>query len=647
MTRAPLSLRAAAGPLGLAAVLLAAAPPRAVPPTVDVTAVSLQPSRGRAELVIDVRGPVEVSDFVLASPARLVVDLVGARLVAPVMRYDGVPRGGVRNVRYAQFRPDVVRVVVELDSARDYDVRQDSQAVRVGIQGAQEFASWSSDVSRGSSRLVETPASAPAPAVAAPAAPAAPAASSVAASLPAAMPAPAPASARASARAVPPSPNPLGLTAAATTSETQARVSVTFDHSSIEEVVATFAAFSGRSIVLGKDATGTVTAEVHDQPWDYALNAILAGQGLGAAELPGGIIRIDSKANLNATDSLEPLVQRIVPINYAKATSLQPSLLGIVSARGKVIADSVTNSIIVTETRARALSVDSFIQSLDQRTPQIAIQARIVSVNRTELEDLGLQYDLGTSTQFFNQLVARNDPSTPGAQFPSTTTVVNIGGNAVAAIANASQALADGSPALNLVYSTVVGNFALTAFLQALQTVTLADVQAEPSVTVADNRSATLFSGQDSPIRTIDLSSTSVGGGTPPRATTSFKSTGIKLQVTPHVVHGTREIMMLLHAERSSVTASAITDIGATFNNDYADTQLLVRDGETIVIGGLTVTEITVSKSGIPFLVDLPVVGALFGFRNNKEVRQDLLILVTPHIVDDFSTTGTGEQPRP
>ncbi len=640
MTRAPLSLRAAAGPLGLAAVLLAAAPPRAVVPTVDVTAVSLQPSRGRAELVIDVRGPVEVSDFVLAGPARLVVDLVGARLVAPVMRYDGVSRGGVRNVRYAQFRPDVVRVVVELDSARDYDVRQDSGAVRVGIQGAQDFASWSSDVSRASSHLI----AAPAPSMSAPAAAAAASAgSTITASLPAAIPAPA----NASAHAMAPASNPLGLTAAAQQSGTQPRVSVTFDHSSIEEVVATFAAFSGRSIVLGKDATGTVTAEVHDQPWDYAFNAILAGQGLGASELPGGIIRVDSKANLNATDSLEPLVQRIVPINYARAVSLAPALLGVVSTRGKIIADSVTNSIIVTETRGRALSVDSFIQSLDQRTPQIAIQARIVSVNRTELEDLGLQYDLGTSTQFFNQLVARNNPASPGSTFPTSTTVVNIGGNAVAALANASQTLADGAPALNLVYSTVVGNFALTAFLQALQTVTLADIQAEPSVTVADNRSATLFSGQDSPIRTIDVGSTGVGGGTPPRATTSFKPTGIKLQVTPHVVHGTREIMMVLHAERSSVTASSISEIGATFNNDYADTQLLVRDGETIVIGGLTVTEITVSKSGIPFLVDLPVIGALFGFRNNKEVRQDLLILVTPHIVDDFSTTGTGEQPRP
>jgi type IV pilus assembly protein PilQ len=386
---------------------------------------------------------------------------------------------------------------------------------------------------------------------------------------------------------------------------------------------------------------------VHDQPWDYAFNAILAGQGLGATELPGGILRVDTKTNLNATDSLEPLVQRVVPINYARATSLAPSLAGVVSTRGKVVADSVTNSIIVTETRGRVLSVDSFIHSLDQRTPQIAIQARIVSVNRTELSDLGLQYDLGTSTQFFNQLVARNDPNNPGTTFPATTTVVNLGGNAVAAIANASQALADGSPALNLVYSTVVGNFALTAFLQALQTVTLADVQAEPSVTVADNRQAQIFSGEDSPIRQIDVSSVATGGGAPARATTTFKTTGITLQVTPHVVAGTREIMLILKAERSQVTPSAISEIGAVFSSQQATTQVLVRDGETVVIGGLTVTTITVSKSGIPFLVDLPVIGALFGFRNNKEERQDLLVLVTPHIVDDLSTTGTGEPSRP
>ena len=146
MNRAPLFLRTAGGLFAIAA-LLAAAPAGTATPTGDVTGVSIRSAPLRAELVIDVRGVVEVSDFVLANPARLVVDLVGARLIAPVMQYDGVTRAGIRNVRYAQFRPDVVRVVVELDSARDYDVRQEDGAVRVGFVATEDFAIWTSATS--------------------------------------------------------------------------------------------------------------------------------------------------------------------------------------------------------------------------------------------------------------------------------------------------------------------------------------------------------------------------------------------------------------------------------------------------------------------------------------------------------------------
>jgi len=127
-----------------AALRLAAAP--ALPPPHagpgDVTAVRVLPVPGRAELVVEVRGggAVRVSDFMLRDPARLVLDLVGARLVAPLMQYDGVERGGIRDVRYAQFRPDVVRVVLELDQARDYQLRQDSAGVHVAFAASQAFA---------------------------------------------------------------------------------------------------------------------------------------------------------------------------------------------------------------------------------------------------------------------------------------------------------------------------------------------------------------------------------------------------------------------------------------------------------------------------------------------------------------------------
>ncbi len=612
-------LMSAAGPVlsAATALRLAAAPAPPGPPRTgpgDVTAVSVLPVSGRAEVVVDVQGAVRVSDFVLKGPDRLVLDLVGAHLVAPTIQYDGVARGGIRNVRYAQFQPDVVRVVVELDQSRDYRLRQDSLGVHVEFAApGGGFGAWSSD------RAV---ADAPAP----PAAPAAVPAD----------PAPAPVAAAPSA----PLFNGSQISQ-------QPRISVTFDRASITEVIAAFASFSGRSIVAGKDIAGVVTAEVKDQPWDLAFNAILDGQGLAASELPGGIIRVDSRQNLAVQDSLEGLATRIVKVNYARASSLAPSVSAIVSKRGRAAPDTTSNSIIVTDIGSRIDTVEAFIHQLDQRTPQVAIQAKIIFVDRTDLENLGLRYDLGEKNMFFNTLIARPNliADTTGRTFYNSQQnplVVNLGGNAVAAVANASAQFSSPS-ALSIVYSTAIGNFALSSFLEALQSVQLSDIQAEPQVTVADNRQADLFVGQRTPIRQIDVATAgAAGGGAVARATTQLQPTGIRLTVTPHVVTGTREVLMELHAENSSLQASTIAEAGFVFASQEGTTQLLVRDGETAVIGGLTVTSVTMANQGIPFLMDLPVVGRLFGFKTSQEERRDLLILVTPHIIDDLPASGGG-----
>jgi type IV pilus assembly protein PilQ len=616
---AGLSFGAAAAPR------LAAVPslPRSHAGPGDVTAVSVLPSPGRAEVVIDVQGTVRVSDFVLRDPARLVLDLVGAHLVAPTMQYDGVARAGIRDVRYSQFRPDVVRVVVVLDEAHDYQVSQDNAGVHVGFAATQLFAAWSSDGARNGAAPL--PAAIPARAEAAPAEPA---------------PSPAPA-----ARAAHADVASAVLQGSGRQASPQPRISVTFDRASIQEVIANFAAFSGRSIIAGKDIAGTVTAEIKDQPWDLAFNAVLAGQGLAATELPGGILRVDSRANLAAQDSLEGLATTIVKVNYARASVLSPSVAPMLSRRGKVAPDTTTNSLIVTDIASQIDTIAMFIHALDQRTPQVAIQAKIIFVDRTELEEIGLRYDLGTSSTFFNTLVARANPQDTTGNTPYDPVrqplIVNLGGNAVAAVANAS-AQFTANPALNLVYSTVIGNFALSSFLQALQSVSLSDIQAEPQVTVADNREAIIFVGERTPIRQIDVSSiTTSGAAGAPRATTQLQPTGIQLKVTPHVVVGTREVLMELHAENSALQASNIAEAGFVFASQEGTTQLLVKDGETAVIGGLTVTDVTVAKQGIPFLVDLPVVGRLFGFRTSQERRRDLLILVTPHIIDDLGTGAT------
>ncbi len=601
----------------------------------EVRAVSVVPASGKVEVVIDLQGAVEIRDFTLASPARLVIDLLGARLSAPATLYDGQNRGGVRNIRYAQFRPDTVRVVIDLDALKDYQVQRRDGQVRVQIGSERTaFATWTSQpasVAVGGGGRAPVPAAGPA--------------------------APAPAAAV----TTPTADAPLAIDQYLAmhrheAAQSQApRITVTWDGADIAEVAAGFAAFSGRTIIVSKNVTGKVTAEIKNQPWDLAFAAVLESQGLSYQNLPGGILNVANKVDLARADSTVPVETRIVRVNYGTASALVPAVAAIVSKpRGTVVADSGSNSLVITDVQTRINQVEEFVRGLDLRTPQVSILAKIIFVDRTDIEELGLKYDLGSNTQFFNRLVQRPDPSSiqpvstngtgvPNAfiatkQFTPDRTIVDLGGNSLSALGNATAQVAD--PALELIFSTALGNFDLTTFLQALQRVDLADIQAEPSITTLDNRSADILVGDKVPIRIIDLSAPTTGGANVPRATVQFQTTGINLRVTPHIT-ANRQILMQVHAENSSVKAAPV-DIGFTFQTQEANNQILVADGETAVIGGLTVTSVTVTKSGIPFLVDLPILGKLFGFTSQTEERRDLLILITPHIIDDLVTPSTG-----
>jgi type IV pilus assembly protein PilQ len=300
----------------------------------------------------------------------------------------------------------------------------------------------------------------------------------------------------------------------------------------------------------------------------------------------------------------------------------------LTKGRGKVIADENSNSLIITDTRSKVGTLADFVRGLDIRTPQVSIKAKIVFVDRTDIEELGLKYDIGSSNQFFNQLVQRTDPST-GEPFDPDVNVIDLGGNSVSAIGNANSTIV--GSALDLVFSTAFGGFTLTSFLSALERQDLSDIQAEPVITTLDNRKADILVGEETPVRVIDVGQ---GGGTPPQANVQFKETGIRLTVTPHVT-ANRQIAMELHTERSALQELAAADLGFIFQTQRADNQLLVNDGETAVIGGLTVTEVTNTRSGIPLLSGLPIVGKLFSFSKSEENRRDLIILVTPRIIDD------------
>jgi type IV pilus assembly protein PilQ len=620
-----------------------------------VTSLSIVPTSSQAQVVIGIDGAVQVRDFVLRNPDRIVIDITGATIGFRRAGYDRVARGGVIDVRWAQNQANVVRIVLTVDGPRRYEVRHDADGVIVAVAGGgSPFAAW---------RVGK-------PGLAAPA---------LARSRPVAD------TTQINASGSAPAPSPVRVTTVANTGsdlagvlqqQAQPRITITWENANIRDVLAAFAAFSGRTIIPARDVNATVTAEIVNQPWDVAMKAILNAYGYDAVEDENGIIIVNSIEALAARPRFEPLVTRTIRFNYTNAIAVAEALRQRLSRdcgetqnsgggqipgsagaeagqaaaaqqaavnlrnmssdprcpqRGAVTADSLTNSVSVTDATSNMQDIIAYARTLDVRQPQVNIKAKIILVDRTQLEALGIKYDLGSQQQHFNDVVTRVDST--GA--PESGNVISLGGNTISAIANAAAAVPNAS--LRIVYSAALGAFNFTTFMDALQEVSLLDVQAEPSVTTLNYRPAILSAGTQVPVRTIEPGTAGIAGGAFPQVTVQMRQTGIVLSVTPSITNN-RQVKMRVHAENSDVSFQG-GDVGAVFPTQSIDNEVLVADGETAVMGGLTQTSVRISKTGIPILVDLPLIGRLFGVTTRSETKRDLLILITPHIVDEGDMT--------
>ncbi|HYW51211.1 MAG TPA: AMIN domain-containing protein [Gemmatimonadaceae bacterium] len=661
-------LRAAAA--GAAVFAAATVAPATLAAQALVQGVRVESSASGTVVAVALTDSVARSAFTLAGPDRIVLDLPGSTLGALGGRaYDGQPRGPVKNIRMAQYRPDVVRVVIDVDGSTRYAVSGGNE-VRIAFAGGRETAAWSTGESMPSQRADRV------------------ATREVTA---AAVMDSTVSSARATGTNVSqvayrtPETTLLGAQAPSQGRAPKPRITVSYQEADIRDVIAAFASFANRTIIVGKDVTGSITADVKDKPWDEALAAILSAQGLAASEEPNGIIIVDSYKNMLDKQSLEPLTTQVVSINYANASSVAGTVRGLLTrdcvpgassptagaggatapgavpqgciVRGSVQADSATNSLLIREVQSRMEDVISYVRSIDRRTPQVAIKAKIIFVNRSSLQEIGITYDIGTARQFFNTVIPRqevtsqipidrNGDGVPDAfrevLQPVVGDRVDLGGSTLSAIANANSSIS--SPALNLIFSAAVGKYSLTPFIQALQESSLADVQAEPTVVTLDNRKAEILVGQEIPIRVLDAGAGAGGAAGQiniPRATVQLKEVGISLSVTPRITNN-RQIMMTIHAENSSASLAS-SDVGFIFDKQRADNTLMVPDGETAVIGGLTITQVTKSRRGVPFLMDIPYLGRLFSTSRKNEQKRDLVILVSPHILDD----GDARTPAP
>ena len=554
-----------------------------------VTGLSVQPAPERTEVVISVEGQADYRDFTMEGPSRLILDLFGAQHALPQDNFLNIDRGGVRSIRSSQYSDNIVRLVIELESMVPYQVLEGDQALRVVLQNSgADFEPWTAR------SLGSAPATGPAAAVETP--------------------------------------------APAAQSQETPRIRVTFSNTPIEEVLFHFAEFANRSIVPGSAVEGLVNAEIRDQPWDEALQAILSSHGLVARELESGIIRVDNLENLQQREIQEPVATQAFTINYATADELRTAVEAFLTPdRGRISVNQATNTLIVTDVTRVIEAVEGLIGELDKETPQVAISAKILFIERTDLQDFGVTYDLKDSqgnqlnvlTPGAADLNGDGIISMPDEQVEVGTDVISLGGSSLSALGNARARIPN--PNLTLLTSLVIGRHTLINFIEALESMNMVRVEAVPSITVLDNQTAKMSVGEETPIRVIEAQAGAQGGGSVPLAQVERRETGIILEATPHV-SASGKITLNLHAERSSaVTAEA--DAGVIFQQQYADSRVLVDDGETVVIAGLTVTETTEFRSGIPLLMDVPIIGRLFRVTRETTIQRDLMILVTPTIV--------------
>ena len=420
-------------------------------------------------------------------------------------------------------------------------------------------------------------------------------------------------------------------------------ITATFTNAPVRDVLFMFAEFSDRSFVAGPEVAGTISAEIREQPWETALRSILRAHGLILRELETGIILVESARGLFDQEAIVPLEARAFRATYAEAGELRELVGPLLTERGRASVGVSTNTLVVTDIPRILDTVEDLVQSIDVPVQQVDISAKIIFINRTALNGFGITYDLkdvgGNQLNILTPGAVDQDGdgvvSLPDEQVARGTDVISLGGNSLAALGNAADRISN--PTLSLLASLVIGRTTLVGFIDALESAQLTDVEAEPSVRVMDSRTARVVVGEETPVRVLDagaqLQAGTGGEGRAafPVATVDYKETGVILEVAPRITRN-GDILLNLSAERSSADL-APSDVGFVFRRQKAESQVLVKDGETVVIGGLTVTESAQVKSGIPLLMDIPLVGRLFRTHRESSVQRDLMIMVTPTIV--------------
>ena len=412
--------------------------------------------------------------------------------------------------------------------------------------------------------------------------------------------------------------------------------SLDVDGADLRTVLRAIAEFSGRNIVLGNNARGTVRIQLKNVAWQDALKAVLRANGLDYVE-DGAVIRVDEASKLNQekveretanarTLELVPLETRIVKLNYANATELTTPLASSLSKRGSVQVERRTNSLIITDLPTNLDAVSQMALQLDSQTPQIEITAKLVDVDAEAIQSIGVVWNHGFTQSQFVKDASGNAIQLQPAKSSSGNEQLGSGVNTPV-----------GGPAGRLTVGLFQPWGDLEAQLQVLASMNKANIISNPRITTVDNREAKIVVGQKIPLIVQDVAGNPVS---------QLQTVGIQLKVTPHLT-SEKKIIMDLHPEVSDLASGATVQGGLIINTSEADTRVMVDDGQTAVIGGLIRTNESTVHVGVPILKDIPLVGLLFSSKSTSKSNRELIIFVTPKLVADVATNDTAPAPKP
>jgi len=433
------------------------------------------------------------------------------------------------------------------------------------------------------------------------------------------------------------------------------RVNLNLRQADVKTILRSLARIVDKNVLVKSEIKGEMTIDFRDVPWNQAFNGILRTQGLTYV-WEGDIIRVltldDMEQDLKRKTQemgikwVAPLLTVVVPIDYAKPKDLKENLESFLTRskedkpRGSVRVDEHSNSLIISAIKEDLLKIMPIIEKIDKPTPQIQIRANIVETTKDTARNLGIQWGGSYARRIGNENLFITPGGSGGSAIPPgsaqdgsylpTYGASGISGQGFGVnfpVGSAAMTAAGGAASLGLMIGSIGGNI-LDLQLSALQKDGKVNILSSPSITTLDNQMAFTENGERVPYSTIDTSVT------PPTRTVKFEDAVLRLEITPHVIDG-RNLSMKILVKKDEVdtTPGRTVDGNPYIIKKQTSTSLIVQDGETIVISGLTKQRGSNSVSGVPGLKDVPVLGWLFKGEGKSETMEEVLIFITPKIL--------------